>query len=285
MPSHRARLLAAPVFILSAPRSGSTLLRAILGSHSRLYAPPELPLAHLSARAETRWIQTSLKALLLTTDELDHMLWDRVLADALARSGKAVVVAKTPSNVLLWQRIAECWPDARFIALLRHPVAIVASLHQSWDASWHPDGTGTIEETVDKALRYMTKVDEARRALPAHTVRYEHLTAAPETVVRGLCGFIDVRYEPAMLHYGRFPHARFAAGLGDASPNIRSGRIQPAAPPPQGFEIPPPLAEICHAWGYGLPNQPASRGLASPRGASRDREPFAPDATANLPRS
>ena len=31
------RLLTAPVFVFSAPRAGSTLLRAILGSHSQLY--------------------------------------------------------------------------------------------------------------------------------------------------------------------------------------------------------------------------------------------------------
>src|ERR1700759_5059782 len=46
------RLLTAPVFVLSAPRSGSTLLRVILGSHSELYAPPELPLKHLGVRAD-----------------------------------------------------------------------------------------------------------------------------------------------------------------------------------------------------------------------------------------
>ena len=51
------RLLTAPVFIFSAPRSGSTLLRVILGSHSELYAPPELPLKHLGVRAETPWIR------------------------------------------------------------------------------------------------------------------------------------------------------------------------------------------------------------------------------------
>jgi hypothetical protein len=244
------RLLVAPVFIMSAPRSGSTLLRVILGSHSRLYAPPELPLMHLEARAETRWIQTSIKALRLTNEELDHMLWDRVLADALARSGKLVVVAKTPSNVLLWQRIADCWPDARFIFLLRHPAAVVASLQASWDPAWHPDGSGTLDETAGKVLRYMTKVEEARRARPGHTVRYEDLTADPETVVRRLCGFLRLRYEPGMLNYGQFPHARFTAGLGDASENIRSGRIQPGTPPPRDIDISPELAEICEIWGY-----------------------------------
>jgi hypothetical protein len=248
------RMLTAPVFILSGARSGSTLLRVILGSHSRLYAPPELPLMHLEARAETRWIQASMRALYLTKEELDHMLWDRVLADALARSRKPGIVVKTPSNVLLWERIAGCWPDARFIFLLRHPAAAVASLRASWAPGWHPGRPDSPDEVTSYALRYMTKVEEARHALPGYTVRYEELTADPEKAVSGLCSFLDLDFEPAMLDYGQFAHAPFAFGLGDNSGNIRSGRIQAAAPPPAGIEISPELAKMCATWDY-LPDE------------------------------
>ena len=247
-PLRGRRLLAAPVFIFSAPRSGSTLLRAILGSHSMLYAPPELPLKHLGVRAETQWIQTSLDGLQLTGEELEHMLWDRVLADALQRSGKPAIVVKTPSNVLIWERIAACWPDARCIFLLRHPAAAVASLHASWDPAWHPGETGSLDEAAGKGLRYMAVLEQARRALPGLTVRYEDLTADPETVSRRLCAFLGVPFEPPMLDYGRFAHAGFTPGLGDSSLSIRSGRIQPAAP--LRGDIPSELTDICAAWGY-----------------------------------
>jgi hypothetical protein len=171
------------VFIMSAARSGSTLLRAVLGSHSRLYAPPEIPLGHLDVRADTRWIQACMSALQLSSEDLDHLLWDRPLADALRRSGKPTLVVKTPSNVLIWQRIADCWPDARFIFLLRHPAAAVASLHASWDPSWHPGESGSLTEAIGKGLRYMTEVERARRALPGFTIRYEDLTAEPEAAM------------------------------------------------------------------------------------------------------
>jgi Sulfotransferase family len=268
MPSASGRLLKAPVFVLSAPRSGSTLLRVVLGSHSRLFAPPELPLMHLSVRAETKWIKTSIKALQLTQEELDYMLWDRVLGDPLMRSAKPTLVAKTPSNVLLWPRLAECWPDARFIFLLRHPASVVASLHSSWDPQWHPGDEGTLDETVGKVVRYVTKVEEARQALPGHTVRYEELTAEPEKVIRGVCDFLGEEYEPSMLDYGKFPHARFGVGLGDASTNIRSGRIQPGKTPPD-LDIPPELAEICTIWGYSQADQ-AGGGWPPDRQPDRD---------------
>ena len=254
------RLLTAPVIVFSAPRSGSTLLRVILGSHSELYAPPELPLKHLGVRAETKWIQASLDGLELTMEDVEHMLWDRVLAEALRRSGKPRIVVKTPANVLIWERIAACWPDAQFVFLLRHPAAAVASLHSSFDPAWHPTTEdGSLDEAVAKGLRYMNVVEQAREALPGCTVRYEELTAEPERVVRELCGFLGVPFEPGMLDYGDFSHAGFTPGLGDSSLNIRSGRIQPPAPLPE--EIPDGLAGICAAWGYPLPdNEPSSVG-------------------------
>jgi hypothetical protein len=262
-PGHRARvlpppaggrMLERPVFIFSPARSGSTLLRAILGCHMQLHAPPELPLMHLTVRAETKWIQASMNALQLTREDLDFMLWDRMLADTLARSGKPGVVVKTPSNVLIWDRIAECWPDARFIFLLRHPAAVVASLQASWDPDWQASGTGSLDKITANALRYMRKVEDARRGLAGHTVRYEDLTADPETVVGRLCAFLGLPFEPAMLDYGQFADLRIAPGLGDASASIRSGRIQPGAAPPRAGEISPALALMCATWDYRQPD-------------------------------
>jgi LPS sulfotransferase NodH len=272
-PGHRARvlpppvtsrMLVRPVFIFSPARSGSTLLRAILGSHTQMYAPPELPLMHMDVRAETKWIQKSMAALQLTKEDLDHMLWDRVLADTLTRSGKQVIVIKTPSNVLIWSRIAEVWTDARFIFLLRHPAAVVASLQASWDANWQAAGTGSPEKVTASALRYMRKVEEARHELAGHTVRYEDLTTDPEATVSQLCAFLAVPFQPAMLDYGQFADLRISPGLGDASKNIRSGRIQPGTPPPRSEEISPALARMCATWGYRQPDGQPYQATGSP---------------------
>ncbi|MGA3154683.1 MAG: sulfotransferase, partial [Streptosporangiaceae bacterium] len=147
-PPEDRRVLRGPVIIFSAARSGSTLLRMILGSHTQVYAPPELPLMHLRVRAETKWIQTSMRELQLTQESLDASLWDRVLGDLLARSGKPTIAVKTPSNILVWRQIAEAWPDARFVYLLRHPASAVASLNASFDPSWHPSESGRLHDPV-----------------------------------------------------------------------------------------------------------------------------------------
>ncbi|MFI6654036.1 sulfotransferase [Streptomyces sp. NPDC050523] len=46
----------------------------------------------------------------------------------LPRSAKDVIVDKTPPNTLIWPRLQRCWPKARYILLLRHPGAVIASL-------------------------------------------------------------------------------------------------------------------------------------------------------------
>src|SRR5205085_1008583 len=63
----------------------------------------------------------------LEVEEVEHLLWDRLLHRELVRSGKQVIVDKVPSNVLMWQRLARAWPAARFIFLLRHPASVLAS--------------------------------------------------------------------------------------------------------------------------------------------------------------
>jgi hypothetical protein len=234
------RRLTAPVFVMCPVRSGSTLLRVVLNSHSQIYAPHELHLKDLRVDLSNPYVQSAMDELGVEQSELEHMLWDRLLAEALIRSGKKILVNKTPDDVFIWRRLIRNWPDARFIFLLRHPAAITRSWHsaRSWD----------LDEATDSALHYMEAVDEVRRTLPGVTVRYEELTAAPEDATRRLCEFLGVEWEPRMLDYGGGEHGAFRAGLGDWTSKIRSGRIQQSAPVPA--ETPPRLKDICEAWGY-----------------------------------
>jgi hypothetical protein len=236
------RLLRDPVFVLSSVRSGSTLLRMILDSHSTLHAPHELHLKNLKVDLEGDYVAKAMAELGLDQRELEHLLWDRVLHLDLVRSGKPTVVNKTPDDVFMWRRVAGCWRDARFIFLLRHPGDVVAS----W---WRARPRYTEEEVVNSVLRYMTAVQEARSELPGATVRYEDLLADPEKVIRELCTFLGVDYEPGMLEYGQAEGRTYKAGLGDWSARIRTGRVQ-AQDVTEHAEIPPRLKKIAKIWGY-----------------------------------
>lgn len=243
-PAAGARLLERPTFVLCSVRSGSTLLRVLLDSHSELHAPHELHLRAVRVRLRTRYARRALAEAGLDRRELEHLLWDRLLHRQLQASGKRWLVNKTPNDVFIAQRIRECWPDARFVFLLRHPAAIARSR-----AGARPQDSA--ERNVEVVARYLAALERARATHDGLTVRYEDLTAEPETELRRLCAFLDVEFEPAMLDYGRFDHGRYRAGLGDWNDKIRSGAVQAAAPPPA--EVPAALRELAVAWGYEPP--------------------------------
>ncbi len=236
------RELSAPGFIFSSVRSGSTLLRMILNSHSQIYAPHELHLAHVKVSFEIPAAEKAMAALDLDEGELTAMMWDRLLTTALRRSGKAVLVEKTPNLVFHWDRVARTWPDARFIYLLRHPASILDSWQRARTAQ-------TGEQAVASVARYLRKLREARAAVPGITVRYEDLTTDPAREARRLCAFLGVDFEPAMVEYGNADHGPLVAGLGDWQEKIRSGSVQSARPVP-AVELPEPLRALATDLGY-----------------------------------
>ena len=237
------RLLEQPVFVLSSIRSGSTLLRVMLNTHTQIHAPHEMHLAGLHLSFGGRFIDDAMTEIGLDEVQLEYLLWDRVLHRELTRHGKKVIVNKTPSDAFRWRRIVDCWPDARFIYLLRHPAAIA----DSWSRA-KPDAP--TERIVGTVLPYMKAVEEARANRDGLTVRYEDITLDPEREMRRICEFIGVEYEPAMVDYGQGDHGSFKAGLGDWSDNIRSGKVQPVERLPSRDEIPPGLVEMSRKWGY-----------------------------------
>ncbi|MFF1272173.1 sulfotransferase family protein [Streptomyces marokkonensis] len=239
------RLLQQPVFVISSIRSGSTLLRMMLGAHSRLHAPHELHLGAIDVTCANWFSERAMKALGLDRGDLEHLLWDRVMHRELVKAGKEFIVEKTPANAYMYRRLRDCWPDARFVFLLRHPESVARSWHES-DPAKRP-----YDKAVTDVLRYLNAVEEARTTGPdGCTVRYEDITADPEREMRRLCGFLGVHYEPAMLHYGRKSGGELVRGLGDWRENIRSGTVQPGRPLPRQEEVPERLRAMCEAWGY-----------------------------------
>ena len=237
------RLLVAPAFVMCSVRSGSTLLRVLLDSHSQIHSPQELHLRDLSVKIRTEYATKALGELGLDDRQMRFLLWDRLLQRELAAAGKSVLVNKTPNDVFIADLIAECWPDARFVYLLRHPGAIARSRHATRPQD-SPDRNARM------VLRYGNAIEAARAQRPGLTVRYEELTADPRGATKRLCEFLGVPWEASMLEYGRYDHGRMKPGLGDWKTKIRSGAVQAADPPPAADEIHPSLLELCAAWGY-----------------------------------
>ena len=64
------RLVKAPVFVMCTLRSGSTLLRVLLNSHSKIHAPHEIHLRYISVNLDRKWSERSMKEMGLDADTL-----------------------------------------------------------------------------------------------------------------------------------------------------------------------------------------------------------------------
>lgn len=237
----RERLVERPVFVLSSVRSGSTLLRMLLNAHSQIRAPHEL---HLHAVRVNAFGMSgpAMAELGLSGQRLQFLLWDRVLHRELLDSGRRVLVDKTPSNSMSWRTLLRCWPQARFVFLRRHPGAIAASWHSA-----HPELSPA--ELGDFLLPYLTGMDDAYAGHGGLLTHYEGLVANPAAELGRICEFLELQYEPTMLDYsGSGPVAR--RGLGDWSPKIHSGRIQPVTDLPDAADMPEALRPFAQSWGY-----------------------------------
>ena len=236
------RLLTAPAFVLSSVRSGSTLLRVLLNTHSQIHAPHELHLRNIWVKTRHHNTEWALHEMDLDPAQLTYLLWDRLLHRQLERSGKRVLVNKTPSDVFIADRIRECWPDARFIFLLRHPAAIMRSREKI--------GTFDAEANAARVLRYCEAVEAARTSLPGLTVRYEDVASDPAAETKRLCEFLGVAWEPGMVEYGE----RRPRPLPPRDRRLeRQAQVRPgaaAAAAAAGERGPAPLRPIAAAWGY-----------------------------------
>ncbi|MEV0092265.1 sulfotransferase [Streptomyces sp. NPDC050738] len=219
------RLVPEPVFVISSVRSGSTLLRVLLNSHPRIRAPHEMHLRTLQVDQTMPYTKNAMTQLGLDQQELEHLLWDRVLHRELEHSGKDVIVDKTPGNALVWDRLHEAWPDAKFLFLLRHPASMVSSL-----INGRPDRDPA--QTVAEFRSYVDAVEDAG------------------ATTRDICGFLGVEWDRRMLQYGKKDHGPFKAFIGDWSENIKSGSVQPARALPAAADVPEELRATARGWGY-----------------------------------
>lgn len=221
------------VFLIGAPRSGSTLLTRMLGAHSKIHAPAEphvlTPLAHLGfydsvekapydpviARAGIREVVADMP-----NGEADYLQSLRAYTDAiydklLAPSGRELLLDKTPAYALVLDFAARLYPNAKFVVLTRHPLAVWSSFVTSFF-----DGDHEVAHNHNPLMeRYVPAIARFLRERPVdlHHVRYEEMVSDPEAHMEKLCAYLEVPFEPGMVNYGDQAGSSKSAtrGLGD----------------------------------------------------------------------
>jgi hypothetical protein len=122
----------------------------------------------------------------------------RIFASYAARRGKHRYGDKMPGYVLRIDLLAGMFPEARFVHIIRDGRDVALS------AMAIP---GTRDGVVAHSQNWRTRVTEGQRAGERlgpdryREVRYEALVAEPEAEVAGLCSYLDLEYDPAMLRF------------------------------------------------------------------------------------
>ncbi len=221
------------LFVIGAPRSGTTMLERMLSSHSMIQGGPEphimTPLAHLGVWAKVDKAPydhiLSAESQKLFVDQLPNReqdYWDacRAYCDVLygrfltAKGDKPVCLDKTPAYTLVFPFLAKVYPDAKYIILTRHPLAVFSSFANSFF-----DGDYNVANTHNPIInRYVPALANAVRQqdVPVLHVRYEDLVKDPETWFGKICAHSGIPFEKDAIDYGKKePTEEHQKGLGD----------------------------------------------------------------------
>jgi len=211
------------IFIISQPRCGSTLLQRILCGHPDIESSAETWLMLLPSYADRKdGLQAGYGhnwSLVARDDFLEHYTdgpevydeavraWAKVFYDnALQKTGGKIFIDKTPRYALIVPELQRFFPQAKFIFLLRNPVASFTSLMLSFvqkNQQIVPEFAPDLFEAPQKIMDGIESLGDA-----AIVVRYEDLVANPDTQVRKLCEQLDIEFAPHMLDYSQTPEAK-----------------------------------------------------------------------------
>lgn len=227
-----------PVFLYSMPRSGSTLLSLMLGSHPAVCCPPEPWIVLVVAEylqlgnvknipygrewAEAAAIEFFLhiekkqrgklnqifSALGATLTNEDAVISARKILQAIYKAhlnvaDKSVFVDKTPRYYAVTGLIEDIYPKAKKIILLRNPLDIFASYKSTWGIGaeiFTPEGVTVSTRDFCEGLFVLTEFVLAKRD-DVLIIRYEDLATDAEQAMLDTCDFINLEYFPAMLDY------------------------------------------------------------------------------------
>ena len=222
------------LFVIGAPRSGTTMLERMLSSHSMILGGPEphlmTPLAHLGfwdkvdkAPYDHVLAAESQRLFVQQLPGKDQDYWDACRAYCsvlygryLATSDKSICLDKTPAYGLVVPFMMKVFPDAKYVLLTRHPLAIFSSFANSFF-----DGDYQAAQDYNPILsRYVPALAAVARQtdVPVIHVRYEDLVKNPESWMEQIYAYIDIPFERESIDYGKKKDSaadKESKGLGD----------------------------------------------------------------------
>jgi hypothetical protein len=214
-----------PIFIFSAPRSGSTLLQRIIAAHDGVatVSEPWLLLPHIySFRRSGIVAEYPHPRLADALEDFSRQLPDglpgyrRELHDLALRlyeqaAGDArYFVDKSPPYHFVASDVMQLFPEGKFVFLWRNPLSILASLVETWlDGEWRPLA---FRQQLFVGLPRLAPAYSENRAA-AYAVRYEDLLDGDARDWEPLMSYLGIEFQPETL--SRFSDVRLQGRMGD----------------------------------------------------------------------
>jgi hypothetical protein len=205
-----------PIIVAGCHRSGTSLVRRIIDSHSRIACPPELQvLESLGAMIANEYAEAGFAGVGLTVDQAALDLgalvdrWMRAYAD---RKGKPRWAEKSPGTFEQLPAVDRMFGRrAQFVLVARNGMDVAASLGKG---RWHVLGKLLEDHDEPHVAAAHFWVDANRRILDFHRatpdrsllLRYDALIDEPEAELRRLFAFLGEPWEPEVLDFNRVPH-------------------------------------------------------------------------------
>lgn len=189
-----------PIFVVSLPRSGSTLLEQILSSHSQVEGTTELQDIPAISRTIGDYPRDVLKLDAAARREFGEEYLKR--ASVQRRTDRPYFVDKLPNNWLFVPLIHLILPNAKIIDARRHPLSCCFSNYRQ-HFSRGQDFTydlASLGRYYSDYVRLMAHIDTA---LPGrvHRVIYERMVEDTEGEVRALLEYCGLEFEPQVLEF------------------------------------------------------------------------------------
>jgi len=221
-----------PVFIFSLPRAGSTLLQRMVAAHPDVATSSEpwllLPLMDMLQHREQTFTTyghgmavTAIREFVNEMDgdvtafheEMREFIY-RLYRHA-AKNGEHYFLDKTPRYHSICKQIIQLFPDAKFIFLFRHPLAVVASMLETFaDGKWYLygnrvdlyDGLAALTEGYSEYRDWVLKVN------------YENLLLDPASEMKRIFAYLGMTTESeAWRHFHEVEirgHMKDPTGIG-----------------------------------------------------------------------
>ncbi len=216
-----------PLFIFSLPRSGSTLLQRVLAADSRIASVAEpwllLPLVYALREQGIRSEYSHGLASQALNDfilELPNGRQDylsavgsavRELYQKAAKSKDArYFLDKTPRYALVADEIIDMFPDGKFIFLWRSPLAVIASMVETWGK-----GRWNIPWFRIDLFDGLAGLIDAYQAHSERSlaINYENFLLSPGKELSRIAEYLELEFDPKLLK--DFSQTSFRGEFGD----------------------------------------------------------------------